>query len=157
MQSKATTIAEYLAELPEDRRDGIEAILKVFRKNLDHRFVEQICYGMIGWVVPHEIYPPGYHVNPKLPLMFAALASQKNYYAVYLMCLYADGPMMKKFQADWAKTGKKLDMGKSCIRFKRVEDAALDVLGETLARMSVEDFIKGYERALSQAGKSRRC
>src|SRR5690349_6162694 len=127
MQSKATTVKEYLASLPADRRADVEAVRKVILKNLDRDYREGM-HGMITYCVPHSIYPAGYHCDPKQPLPFAGLAAQKNTISVYLMCVYADGEHAGWFRGAWAKTGKKLDMGKCCVRFKRAEDAALDVI-----------------------------
>jgi hypothetical protein len=110
---------------------------------------------MIGYYVPHKLYPPGYHCDPKQPLPFAGMASQKNHMSVHLMCLYMDSKRDKEFRAAWKKTGKKLDMGKACIRFKKLDDVALDVLGDAIKRVSVKDYIAQYE-ALKPAGKSRR-
>jgi len=144
MQSKATTVQQYLAELPADRRAAIEGVRTVIRRNLDPVFEEGMQYGMIGYYVPHRIYPPGYHCDPKQPLPFICLASQKNYMSVYLGCVY--GPEREKpFREAWAKTGKKLDMGKSCVRFRKVEDLALDVIGEAIQRTSARKFIEYYE------------
>ena len=109
MQSKATTVEEYLAELPEDRRAAIQAVRKVILKNLDKGYEEGMQYGMIGYYVPHKVYPAGYHCDPKQPLPFASLASQKNHMAVYLM---GSQKHQEWFRKDWAKTGKKLDVGK---------------------------------------------
>ncbi|MBC7816078.1 MAG: DUF1801 domain-containing protein [Planctomycetaceae bacterium] len=153
MQSKATTVAQYLAELPEDRRAAIEAVRKVVRKNLDKTFEEGMQYGMIGYYVPHSVYPAGYHCDPKQPLPFACLASQKNYMSLYLGCVYGSSDLAKWFQSEWAKTGKKLDMGKSCIRFRKLDDLALDVIGETLRRMSAKKFIEYYESAIMNSRK----
>ena len=148
MQSKATTVAGYLAELPPERRGVIKAVLKVIRANIDPDFKEGINYGVIGWCVPHTIYPQGYHCDPKLPLPYAGLASQKHYMALYMMCLYTEGSELERFRKRWAATGKKLDMGKSCIRFKKLEDLALDVIGETFSRITVKRYIADYESAL---------
>lgn len=153
MQSKAATVKDYLASLPADRREAVEAVRRVILKNLGKGFEEGMQYGMIGYYVPHSIYPPGYHCDPKQPLPFAGLASQKHYMSVYLMCMYIAPEGEKRFREAWAKTGKKLDMGKSCIRFKRVDDLALDVLGEAIRRVSVKDHIEFYEgqfRAMSK-------
>src|SRR5262249_47787445 len=129
MTSKAASVDEYLASLPEERRATIEAVRKVIRANLDRRYEEGMSYGMIGYFVPHSVYPAGYHTDPKQPLPFAALASQKNYMALYLMSVYCEcgekspgGEHAQWFRDEWAKTGKKLDMGKSCIRFKKLSD-----------------------------------
>ena len=156
MQSKAQTVKDYLAELPDDRRAAIEAVRKVIRKNLPKGYEEGMQYGMIGYYVPHELYPPGYHCDPKQPLPFAGLASQKNHMAVYLTCQYGDAKREEWFRNAWAKTGKKLDMGKSCIRFKRVDELALDVLGEAIARVPPAAYIKHYEAALKPDGKKRK-
>lgn len=160
MQSKAATVAQYLAELPVERQTTMLAVAEVIRKNLDPDVQEGIQYGMIGYFVPHRIYPAGYHCNPKEPLPFAGLASQKNYMSLYMMGLYLDagdgqgGELSRWFQEAWAKTGKKLDMGKSCIRFKRLDDLPLDVVGETIRRMTAKGYIAQYEATLRRT-KSR--
>jgi hypothetical protein len=151
MQSKATTVREYLAQLPADRRETIEAVRKVILANLDKDYEEGIQYGMIGYYVPHRMYPAGYHCDPKQPLPFAALASQKNYMSLYLMCVYGGGDLLKWFETSWAKTGKKLDMGKSCVRFKKLEDLALDVIGETIRRVPAKKYIERCESATKSA------
>src|ERR1700741_4251032 len=107
MQSKATTVKAYLAELPKDRRDAIEAVRKVILANLDKDYQEGMQYGMISYSVPHSIFPAGYHCDPKQPLPFAGLASQKNYMSLYMMCVYGDTPQSDWFRNAWAKTGKK--------------------------------------------------
>ena len=148
MQSQATTVTEYLNELPEDRRKALGRVRAVIRKNLGRGYKEGLQYGMIGYFVPHSVYPAGYHCKPEEPLPFMALASQKNHMALYMMCVYGDVKLRKRFEADWKKTGKKLDMGKSCVRFKRVEDLALDVIGAMVASVPVEDYIGQYEGSL---------
>jgi hypothetical protein len=155
MQSKATTIEAYLSELPEDRRQAIEAVRKVIRENLDADYEEGIQYGMIAYYVPHRVYPPGYHCDPKQPFPFAHLASQKNYMAIYLMCVYGDSDHARWFQQAWAKTGKKLDMGKACVRFKKLDDLALDVIGEAIRRVPAKKYIAHWEAAI-QARKQTR-
>jgi uncharacterized protein YdhG (YjbR/CyaY superfamily) len=147
MQSKASTVPDYLASLPDDRRKAIETVRAVILANLDKDYEEGMSYGMIGYYVPHRVFPPGYHVDPKQGLPFAALASQKNYMSVYLMGLYPGSDGARWFQEAWAKTGKKLDVGKSCIRFKKVDDLALDVLGEAIRRMPAKKYIEFYEKA----------
>ncbi len=156
MQSKATTVPQYLNELPADRRSAIESVRAVILKNLDPDFEEGMQYGMIGYYVPHRVYPPGYHCDPKQPLPFICLASQKNYMSLYLGCVY--GPEREKpFREAWAKTGKKLDMGKSCVRFRKLEDLALDVIGAAIRRTKARAFIKHYETVLKSAsGRSRK-
>lgn len=148
MKSSATTVDEYLAELPDDRREVIEAVRQVILENLPGGYEEGMQYGMIGYYVPHSLYPAGYHCDPKQPLPFASLASQKNHMAIYLFCIYTDDAHATKFREAWLKTGKKLDMGKSCVRFKKIEDVALDVLGKTIKRMTVKKFVKHYEAAV---------
>jgi Domain of unknown function (DU1801) len=145
MQSQATTVTAYLAELSPERRTVLQALLDVIRPRLDPAFAEGIQYGMIGWFIPHSLYPAGYHCDPKLPLPFAGLASQKNYMALYMGCLYNDGSELARFQAQWRATGKKLDMGKSCIRFKKLADLPLDVIAEVFGRITAERFIADYE------------
>ena len=153
MQSKATTVAEYLAELPEDRRVALSAVRDVIRAHIDPGFSEGIGYGMIGWSVPHSRYPAGYHCNPKDPLPFAGLASQKNHMSLYICPPSMGEPNAAAdaeadwFRTAWAKTGKKLDMGKSCIRFKKLDDLALDVIAESFRRMSADKFVALYEAA----------
>lgn len=153
MISKAKTVKEYLASLPDDRRAALEAVRTEILKNLDADYEEGMQYGMIGYYVPHRVYPDGYHCDPKQPLPFAGIASQKNNLAIYMMCLYGDPKMLAWFQKEWAKTGKKLDMGKSCIRFKKLDDVPLEVIGEAIARVPAKDFIASYESTFKTMGK----
>ena len=155
MQSKATTVEQYLAELPEDRRKAIEAVRQVVLKNLDKDYEEGMQYGMIGYYVPHRVYPKGYHCDPRQPLGFAGLGSQKNHMSLYLMCIYGHAEHAKWFREAWAKTGKKLDMGKACVRFKKVEDLALDVIGEAIkqsAREEIHCVLRGGAQGGERAG-----
>ncbi|MEM1450415.1 MAG: DUF1801 domain-containing protein [Planctomycetota bacterium] len=154
MQSKATTVKQYLAELEPDRRKAIEALRKVIRAHLDSRVKESMQYGMIGYSIPHSVYPDGYHCDPSQPLPFLSLGSQKRHMALYLFCLYVDGDEVARFEADWKGAGKKLDMGKSCVRFKKLDDVPLDVVGDAIARMDVDRFIAEYEATL--AGTAQR-
>jgi len=147
MTSKANTVAEYLKSLPEDRRAAISTVRKVILDNLPKGYEECMNYGMIGYVVPHSLYPAGYHCDPKLPMPFAGLASQKNHMAIYVMTVYGDNDTEKWFRKVWAATGKKLDMGKCCIRFKKLEDIPLDVIGKLIARVPVKDWIAVVEKA----------
>ena len=156
MKSKATTVKQYLAELPEERRSALEAVRKVILENLDRDYEEGIQYGMIGYYVPHSVYPAGYHCDPKQPLCFAGLASQKNYMSLYLMCVYGDGSQSQWFQKAWARTGKKLDMGKSCVRFKTLDDLALDVIGEAIKRVPAKKYIAMIESLLKSAKKPKK-
>jgi hypothetical protein len=148
MQSKATTVAQYLAELPDDRRRAIQAVRQVVLENLDSDYEEGMQYGMIGYYVPHRIYPGDYHCDPRQPLPFAGLASQKNHMALYLMCVYGEGELATWFRQSWAKTGKKLDMGKACVRFKKIEDLALDVIGEVVRRVPAKEYVEHCETAV---------
>ena len=156
MISSARTVDEYLAELPADRRAAIQAIREVILANLGEGFEEGMQYGMIGYHVPHNLYPAGYHCDPQQPLPFAGLASQKNYMSFYLHCLYSDAKQEEWFRKRWAKSGKKLDMGKSCIRFKKLEDLPLDVIGEAIARIPMKAYIAAYEAGLKENQKARK-
>jgi len=153
MTSNATTVEEYLAALPEERRAALSAVREVILANLPEGYEETMQYGMIGYVVPHRLYPAGYHCDPKQPLPFAGLASQKNYMALYLMCVYGDRSTAEWFQNAWAASGKKLDMGKSCLRFRRLDDVPLNVIGQAIARIPAQAFIEGYEKALRAMGR----
>ncbi len=153
MQSKAATVEAYLKELPADRRAAIEAVRAVILKNLPKGYAEGMQYGMIGYFVPHDVYPPGYHCDPKQPLPFAGLASQKNYMSLYVMCIYGVPEHESWFRDAWIKSGKKLDMGKGCIRFKILEDLPLDVVGQAIKRVPVKKFIEQYESARSAGGE----
>ncbi len=151
MQSKATTVEAYVAELPEDRQKMINEFRKVIKKNLPKGFQECMNYGMIGWVVPHSKYPGGYHCNPKDPLPFMGLASQKNSVNFYHMGIYGDPKLLKWFKDEHAKaSSKKLDMGKSCVRNKKAEDIPLKLIGELAAKISVDDWIARYEKMLKR-------
>ncbi len=144
MQSKATTVAQYLKALPADRRATLQAVLDVVRANLDPRFEEGMQYGMIGWYVPHAVFPPGYHCAPHQPVPYAALAAQKQHCSLYLMTAYAEGSTGEAWiKKAWPK-GKKLDMGKSCLRFKSADDLALDVVGEAIRRVGVDAHLAWY-------------
>lgn len=156
MQSKATTVEAYLAELSADRRAAIETVRRVIRDNLDAGFEEGMQYGMIGYFIPHRIYPPGYHCDPKQPLPFAGIASQKNHMSMYLGCVYGDEGKAAKFKKAWAAAGKKLDMGKACIRFKRIENLALDVIADTVKNETAEGYIAYYEHAIKTSLKQSR-
>ena len=147
MQSKAKTVKEYLAELPPEKCEAIQAVREVILKNLPKGCEEVMQYGMIGYVVPHKVYPAGYHCDPKQPLPFIGLASQKNHMAVYMMGIYLDKETESWFTKAYKASGKKLNMGKSCLRFKKIEELALDVVGQAVGRKSVKDYIALYEKA----------
>lgn len=149
MQSKAPTVEAYLESLPEDRRQALEALRAVIHQNIDKTFQEGMNYGMMGYSVPHSVYPNGYHCDPKQPLPFAGLASQKNHISVYIMSMYLGSAEEKWFKTAWAKaTDKKLDMGKCCIRFKKLEDIPLALIGEAFKRTSAKQYINMYETIL---------
>ena len=145
MPNPPTTVKEYLDSLPEDRRKAIRKVRAAVNRGLPKGYKEGIQYGMIGWFVPHRLFPDGYHCDPKQPVPFAGLASQKNYMSLYLMCVYGDPKHRAWFERAWARSGKRLSMGKSCVRFKKLEDLPTDLIGEAIARTSVEDFIRLYE------------
>jgi uncharacterized protein YdhG (YjbR/CyaY superfamily) len=144
VMSKATTVADYLAELPEERRRTISAVRAVVRKSLPKGYRESIGYGMICYTVPLSTYPDTYNGQP---LCYAALAAQKNYCALYLMNVYGDSATAKAFRDGFKRAGKKLDMGKSCVRFKTARDLPLDVIGKTIAATPVREFVEKYEKA----------
>lgn len=164
MQSKATTVAAYLAALPAGRRAEVAAIRKVILANLDGDYEEGMQYGMISYFVPHRIFAAGYHCDPAQPLPFAGLAAQKNHLAVYMMGLYCGSPAelanknseAARFKSAWLAAGKKLDMGKACVRFKKLEDAALDVIGESIRRMPAQHYIERYQQVLAATPKGSR-
>lgn len=156
MRSEAKTVREYLASLPADRREAIEAIRAVVNANIDKAFEEGIQYGMPAWYLPHSKYPAGYHCDPKQPLPFASLASQKNHIGIYLFCIYGNEGHEKTFREEWLATGKKLDMGKACVRVKRLDDVPLEVVGRAFKRMSATKFVAHYEAALAASGTGQR-
>ena len=142
MRSEATTVDEYLAELPDDRRVAIETVRDVIIENLPVGYVEEMNWGMISYSVPLETYPDTYNGQP---LLYAALASQKNHMAVYLTGVYADEDRRDDFLSRYRATGKRLDMGKSCVRFRRIDDLPVELIGDTIAAVDVNAFIEVYE------------
>lgn len=149
MQSKATSVEDYIKELPKERQEAITKLRLAINKNLPRGYKEGMGYGMMGWSVPHGIYPAGYHCNPKDPLPFMGLASQKNSINLYHMGIYMDPKLLKWFREAHAKASpKKLDMGKSCIRYKKPEDIPFDLIGELATKVTVEEWIKKYESVL---------
>lgn len=146
MQSDFKTPQEYLNSLPEERKIAIEKLRKVIKLNLPEGFQEEISYGMLGYVVPHSIYPKGYHCKPNLPLPFMNVASQKNFIALYHMGIYANPELLNWFVAEYSKlVQSKIDMGKSCIRFKKMEDIPYELIGELASKMTVSEWISIYE------------
>ena len=148
MQSTARTVAQYIQELPADRRSAISAVRDVILAYLPAGYEEVMQYGMIGYVVPHRLYPAGYHCKPSDPFPYAALGSQKNHMAIYLCNVYGNKETESWFRKAYQATGKKLDMGKSCVRFKKIEQLPLDVIGQVIARTPVHKYIAGVEAAL---------
>jgi uncharacterized protein YdhG (YjbR/CyaY superfamily) len=146
MQSKAQSVDTYMNELPEERKAPMQRLREVFKTNLPEGFTEEMSYGMIGYVVPHSIYPKGYHCSPELPLPFVNIASQKNFIAVYHMGIYSDEKLLNWFVEEFPKHSKaKLDMGKSCIRFKKMDQIPYELLGELLTKMTVNQWIERYD------------
>lgn len=146
MQSAAANPQEYFESLPEERKEVMKRLRKVILENLPKGFVEEMGYGMPAYVVPHSIYPSGYHCNPKLPLPFISLASQKNFIAFYHMGLYVDQKTLDWFLEEYPKhVSGKLDMGKSCLRFKKTEQIPFELIGQLVQKFSVQDWIYCYE------------
>jgi uncharacterized protein YdhG (YjbR/CyaY superfamily) len=149
MQIQADSPDQYVEQLPDDRKAVITELRKVILQNLPEGFVETINYGMIGYVIPHSIYPKGYHCDTKLPLPFMGLASQKNFVALYHMGLYSNQNLMDWFIGEYPKHCKtKPDMGKSCIRFKKMDQIPFDLIAELSQKISVKDWIENYEKNL---------
>ena len=155
MQSNAKTVQEYLKELPADRREAINAVRGVILANLPKGYEECMSYGMIGYVVPHSIYPKGYQCNPKVPLPFVNLGSQKNHMAFYLMCCYCDPKLKAWFEKAWKDAGKSLDMGGGCVRFKKLEDVPLEVIGQLVASLPVDVYIRRIEKVFAEIAEAR--
>lgn len=151
MKYTASTPEEYIAQTPEERREALNKIRSIIKKNLPTGFKEQMSYGMIGYVVPHSIYPAGYHCAPELPLPFVSFASQKNFIGFYHMGIYANPELLDWFVGEYPKHCKrKLDMGKSCIRFKKMDDIPYELLAELVQKMTVNDWISLYEHNLKK-------
>lgn len=154
MQSKATSVSEYLQHIPDDQRDAFLQVRKVILDHLPAGFVECMNYGMIGYVVPHSIYPTGYHCDPTLPLPFAWLAYQKNSINLYHMGIYANPKLLTWFQDEYQKQStRKLDMGKSCMRFKHYDDIPYSLIGKLFTKISVKDRITLYETSFKKGKK----
>jgi hypothetical protein len=146
MKFKASTVEEYLLEVPTERQTYFNQLRAVILENLPAGFVEEMSYGMIGYVIPHSLYPPGYHCNPELPLPFVNIASQKNFIGFYHMGIYADPDLLNWFVKSYPKHCKlKLDMGKSCIRFKKADQIPYQLIAELMQKMTVDDWVKLYE------------
>jgi uncharacterized protein YdhG (YjbR/CyaY superfamily) len=153
MQSKSINVKEYLKEIPKERKQAFLKLRQTIVATIPKGFVEQMSYGTIGYIVPHSIYPNGYHCDSKLPLPFVNIASQKNFIAVYHMGIYANPELLQWFISEYPKySNQKLDMGKSCIRFKKFDHIPFDLIAELMQKMSVTDWINCYE---SQIKKSK--
>jgi Domain of unknown function (DU1801) len=157
--SPAKTVAEYVKSLPKDQRDVINVVRQVIQDSMDSKLEEGMSYGMIGYYIPHSYYPAGYHCDPKVPLPYAMLAALKNGFSLYAMTIYGHKPTLDWFTEAWKKTGKKLDMGKSCIRFKKLDDLPLDLIADLFQRVSVDQYLSHVESALadrkSSSGKKK--
>jgi hypothetical protein len=149
------TVAQYLASLPADRRVAITAVRKTINDNLPRGYEEGIQFGMIGWYVPLSLYSVGYGENKKVPLPLVALASQKSGMVLHFLCFYGHPTLSTWFVSEYKKSGKKLDMGKGCVRFNKLDDLALDVVGRTIARVPVEEHIANYTAARALLGKGK--
>lgn len=148
MTYNVSSPAAYIAAISEDRRAAFEKLRETIVENIPDGFREGISYGMIGYVVPHELYPPGYHCDPKLPLPFVSIAAQKNFIALYHMGLYAMPDLLDWFVSEYPKhTKSKLDMGKSCIRFKKTADIPFELIARLMQRVGVEEWVEVYESA----------
>jgi len=146
MKSNATSVDQYMQELPDDKREAMQKLRDAILKNLPDGFSEEMGYGMMGYSVPHSIYPDGYHCDPKQALPFVALASQKNFIALYHMGIYANPQIYQWFVEEYPKHSKaKLDMGKSCVRFKKMDQIPFKLLGELMTKVSVQEWIETYE------------
>lgn len=146
MQYEAKTPSEYMDMIPEDRKEPMSKLRKIITENLPNGFEEVVSYGMLGWVVPHSLYPAGYHCDTKLPLPFAGIASQKNFISFYHMGIYADKELYDWFVAEYPKHCKtKLDMGKSCIRFKKPENIPYELIAQLISKMTPQQWIAIYE------------
>ena len=157
MQFKSKAILEYISQLTEDRKEPISKLRNIINQNIDRGFSEEINYGMIGWVVPHSLYPEGYHCDPKLPLPFMSIASQKHFISVYHMGVYASPKLLEWFISEYPKhCSTKLDMGKSCIRFKKIENIPYNLIGELVTKMSANDWIMLYESNVKDARKRKK-
>ena len=157
MQFKSKTILEYISQLTEDRKEPISKLRNIINQNIDRGFSEEINYGMIGWVVPHSLYPEGYHCDPKLPLPFMSIASQKHFIEVYHMGIYASPKLLEWFISEYPKhCSTKLDMGKSCIRFKKIENIPYNLIGELVAKISANDWIMLYESNVKDTRKRKK-
>ena len=148
MKIKANNILEYKKNVPEDKKDVFDKLMKTVRENIPKGFSEELSYGIPAWVVPHYLYPKGYHCSPELPLPFVSIASQKNFIALYHMGIYATPELLDWFMKEYPKHSKrKLNMGKSCIRFKKMDDIPFELIGDLMKKMNPKEWMEKYESA----------
>ena len=148
MKIKANNILEYKKNVPEDKKDVFDKLMKTVRENIPKGFSEELSYGIPAWVVPHSLYPKGYHCSPELPLPFVSIASKKNFIALYHMGIYATPELFDWFMKEYPKHSKrKLDMGKSCIRFKKMDDIPFELIGDLMKKMNPKEWMEKYESA----------
>tara|TARA_R110002124_G_scaffold287318_1_gene472659 strand:+ start:4458 stop:4913 length:456 start_codon:yes stop_codon:yes gene_type:complete len=151
MNSKTQSVEAYLDEIPDKRKEAFIKLREVINSNLPEGFEETMSYGMIGYIVPHKLYPAGYHCNPKLPLPFVNLANQKNYIALYHLGIYANEELLNWFTTEYSKfSTTKQDMGKSCIRFKKMDKIPYELIGKLMAKVSTQEWISTYEKSIKK-------
>jgi len=156
MQSKSRTVEDYLQAQPPERREVLEKVRNEILANLPEGYEEGIQYGMIGYYVPHSLYPKGYHCDPKEPLPFAGLAALKNHFSLQMLCIYTDPKIRASFVEAYEKAGKKPDMGKGCLRFKKWNDLPEGLIGKTIASIPVEAFVANYESLIPENRNKKR-
>jgi uncharacterized protein YdhG (YjbR/CyaY superfamily) len=154
MKYEARTVEEYFAQIPDERKPALKKLWDTIRDNIPEGFTEEINFGLPGFVVPHKRYPDGYHVDPKQPLPFINIASQKNFIALYHMGVYSNPDLLKWLTENYQKhSNTKLDMGKSCLRFKKIEQIPYQLIGELVSKITVDDWIRMYEREIKNRRK----
>jgi hypothetical protein len=152
MVKRSEEVEAYLAALTDERREALEAVIDVVSKSIDPRFEFGMQYKMPAWYLPHSEYPSGYHCDPKQPLPFASIASQKKHIGLYLFCIYCDESVKERFVSEWKESGKHLDMGKSCVRVKDLESIPMEVLGRAFKRVTAKKFVAAYETSFKKKG-----
>ena len=150
VQSKAATAQQYIQELPAEKRSVVEKVRRVILDNLPKGYEEMMQYGMLSYAVPLSVYPSGYGRDKKTPLMYLGLAAQKNFYVIHSIALYADSKLLEWFTIEYKKSGKKLDMGKGCIRFKKLEDLPLELIAKLAAKIKPEQYAEIYDKLRSK-------
>lgn len=148
MHIESTSVGDYVAQLPQERQEPFRQLLSTIRQNIDPAFDEVINYGMPSWVVPHSIHPDGYRADPKLPVLFLSLGNQKNYIALYHMGIYSHPATLEWFQEAYRQTGYKLDMGKSCVRLKKMDQIPYELIAELSRRITLQEYLDNYKAAL---------